>query len=46
MQRLLLIVPVTLSLYICCFYDFRVIAYATLIMLNLPLALAGASSAC
>ncbi len=42
MQRLLLIVPVTLVLiYLLLFLTFGSLRYATLIMLNLPLALAG-----
>ncbi len=42
MQRLLLIVPVTLALiYLLLFLTFGSLRYATLIMLNLPLALAG-----
>ncbi|MFZ2086978.1 MAG: CusA/CzcA family heavy metal efflux RND transporter [Desulfobaccales bacterium] len=42
MQRLLLIVPVTLVLiYLLLFMTFGSLRYATLIMLNLPLALAG-----
>ncbi len=42
MQRLLLIVPVTLALiYLLLFMTFGSLRYATLIMLNLPLALAG-----
>ena len=42
MQRLLLIVPVTLALvYLLLFLTFQSLRYATLIMLNLPLALVG-----
>lgn len=42
MQRLMLIVPVTLALvYLLLFITFQSLRYATLIMLNLPLALAG-----
>ncbi len=42
MQRLLLIVPVTLALiYLLLFLTFGSLRYATLIMMNLPLALAG-----
>jgi cobalt-zinc-cadmium resistance protein CzcA len=42
MQRLMLIVPVTLALvYLLLFMTFQSLRYATLIMLNLPLALVG-----
>jgi len=42
MQRLMLIVPVTLALvYLLLFMTFQSLRYATLIMLNLPLALLG-----
>jgi cobalt-zinc-cadmium resistance protein CzcA len=42
MQRLLFIVPVTLALvYLLLFITFQSLRYATLIMLNLPLALVG-----
>lgn len=42
MQRLMLIVPVTLALvYLLLFLTFGSLRYATLVMLNLPLALVG-----